>query len=556
MLLLVFWVAAQEPGRYDVVIHEIFADPTPSRGMPASEFVEIRNISKNEWNLRNWTFSTGGTAGRINSSYVLKPDSIVILCGTSLVNTYAAYGNVLAVTSFPSLNNDGDTLNLMSPAGTVIHALAWDKRWYRNDLKQEGGWSLEMIDIKKPCMGNQNWDASKDPKGGTPGKKNSIQGVTADSVKPAILFSYMPDSLTVEILFTEPLDKIPAVSSIQLEPARTISGLKLKPPLYNGLQFTIAGPVNKEELFRITMNGTTDCSGNIAPSLTSRTGIFSEPLAGDLVINEILFNPPVGGSDYIELYNISRKNLDAGAIKLANRNGNNQISSLTSLSSFPYPVFPGEYLLLTTNPSWISNKYRPPDSIKILELPAMPSYPDDEGEVVLLNNTGLILDELNYDEKWHFELLSEREGVSLERIKARAITQDPGNWHSASTSSGYGTPGYRNSQTASAQTDQGLITLSSKIISPDMDGRDDFLLIRYAFPKPGNVASVVVYDANGRAVRDIARSSLCGSSGFFRWDGLNDSGGKLSSAVYIIIVEIFDIQGKTKRYKNTVGVYH
>jgi hypothetical protein len=61
--------------------------------------------------------------------------------------------------------------------------------------------------------------------------------------------------------------------------------------------------------------------------------------------------------------------------------------------------------------------------------------------VVILDRTGKILDELGYDAKWHFPLLADPEGVSLERIDYNLPTQDPFNWHSAATSSGYGTPG-------------------------------------------------------------------------------------------------------------------
>ena len=63
----------------------------------------------------------------------------------------------------------------------------------------------------------------------------------------------------------------------------------------------------------------------------------------------------------------------------------------------------------------------------------MPSWPDDHGTVVMLDEQGNVIDELSYDEKWHFPFIGNREGVSLERINADGETQDAYNWHSAST---------------------------------------------------------------------------------------------------------------------------
>jgi flagellar hook assembly protein FlgD len=81
-----------------------------------------------------------------------------------------------------------------------------------------------------------------------------------------------------------------------------------------------------------------------------------------------------------------------------------------------------------------------------------------------------------------------------------------------------------------------------------MDGRDDYLLINYKFPTPGNVAYVTAFDSRGHAVRSIVAGSLCGTSGSFRWDGLNNSGAPIPRGVYIILTEVFDLQGKTKKY--------
>ena len=61
----------------------------------------------------------------------------------------------------------------------------------------------------------------------------------------------------------------------------------------------------------------------------------------------------------------------------------------------------------------------------------MPSFNDDEGHVIILNAQGNIIDELKYDEKWHFKLIDNREGVALESIDYHAPTQNQDNWHSA-----------------------------------------------------------------------------------------------------------------------------
>lgn len=445
LLFLVCWGAAQEPGRYDVVIHEIFADPTPSRGMPASEYIEVRNRSSTAWNLRNWTFSNGSTTGRINSSFILKPDSFAILCGSSAAAAFQPYGSTVVVSSFPALDNEGDTLIISSPSGLVIHALAWNKDWYGNDVKQEGGWSLEMIDKNKPCLSNTNWTASNDIRGASPGKKNSVERPVADTLPPALLYGYLNDSITAVLVFSEPLHD-GSNGQLNTDPQSAIINMSLKPPLFHSMELKLSTPFNAEEQVTITINNATDCSGNNALQQSTITGLFSTPVKNDVVINEVLFNPPTAGADYIELYNAGRKNINVKDLQIANRNGSNRISSITTLSHFPYPVLPGEYLLISTNNEWVFQKYQPPPFKKAIQLASMPTYPDDKGEVILLNDGGEIIDELNYDEKWHFTLISEKEGISLERISAGGATNDPFNWHSASTSSGYGTPGYRNSQ--------------------------------------------------------------------------------------------------------------
>jgi CHU_C Type IX secretion signal domain len=182
----------------------------------------------------------------------------------------------------------------------------------------------------------------------------------------------------------------------------------------------------------------------------------------------------------------------------------------------------------------------------------MPSYSDDKGNVVLLNAQGKVVDELAYNEKWHHPLIDNREGVSLERIDYGAAAQNPENWHSAATSVGYGTPTYKNSHYRTDAQLKGTITISPEICSPNNDGRDDFVTISYQFSEPGYVANITVFDAAGRPVRYLQRNALCGIQGNFRWDGLGEKNQALPSGIYIVYTEIFNLKGKTRRFKNTV----
>jgi hypothetical protein len=181
----------------------------------------------------------------------------------------------------------------------------------------------------------------------------------------------------------------------------------------------------------------------------------------------------------------------------------------------------------------------------------MPSYNDDKGDVIILNAQGSITDELQYDEKWHFKLIDNREGIALERIDYNAPTQQPDNWHSAATSVGYGTPTYKNSQYKINDGVQGEITVIPEIFSPDNDGVDDFATINYFFPSPGYVANITIFDAAGRIVRYLQHNALCGIKGNYRWDGLGEKNQKLSVGIYIIYTEIFNLEGKKKQFKNT-----
>jgi len=538
--------------QYDVIIDEIMAAPTPAISLPTNEWVELKNTSVTPINLLGWTITNHQLTSGGMPNFILKPDSFVIVCAASAVSAMASYGTTISVTKFPSLINDADQLSLQSAQTKTIHAVSYSSTWYQNDLKKNGGWSLEMIDTKNPCSGISNWKASTDLRGGSPGTKNSVDAINPDINSPKLLRGNAIDNLTIKLVFDEPLDSLKAVTLNNYTISDGI-GLPISvvaiAPLFNVVNLTIGTPLVATKMYTVTVNGITDCVGNTIDSKNSaRVGISSVADSIDVVINEILYNPPSNGSDYVELYNRSNKIIDLKQTYIANRNTSGAVSSITQITADNYLLFPQDYVLLATDVSFIKKAYITlnPDGFIALKLPV---YSNDKSSVVLLNAQGNITDEVDYNDKWQFKLLANTEGVSLERIDFNSSSQSADNWHSAATSVGYGTPGYKNSQYKINEEVQGDLKITPAIISPDNDGQDDFATIEYNFPEQGYVANITIFDAQGRPVRYLQRSALCGTKGNFRWDGLGEKNQSLATGIYIIYTSIFNLQGKTKQFK-------
>jgi len=541
---------------YDVIIDEIMADPNPPVGLPPYEFIELKNISTHALDLFGWQAGDSIGFATINTHFLLQPDSFLLITGNTAAAAFAPYGATLGISNFPALNNEGDQLYIRSREGKTIHAVAYTSSWYRNDIKSKGGWTLEMIDTQNPCSGSGNWIASTDSAGGTPATKNAAQAINKDIQPPLLLSAFAPDNNTINLQFDEPLDSLAA----SVPAHYTIDGgigvaqsAAVPAPLFMTVQLKTAAPLKAGTVYTVTANGLPDCMGNLMAGFnTSRVGLASVPDSFDLVINEALFNPRPGGVDYIEVYNRGTKIINCKDVYIANRSANGVLGSEKQLSNDNRLLFPGDYMVATEDPSIVQQQYLCKNPGAFAFVSTMPSYPNDKGNVVLLNSRGRIVDELRYDEKWHFGLITNNEGVALERISYNAPTQNASNWHSAATNAGYGTPGYQNSQWANDPQADAMIGIEPAIFSPDNDGMDDVATITYRFPNQGYVCNIIIFDANGRPVRYLTHNAICGTSGYFRWDGLDEKNRKLPVGVYVVYTEAFTLQGKTKHWKQPI----
>ncbi|MBK9568592.1 MAG: lamin tail domain-containing protein [Chitinophagaceae bacterium] len=551
--LLPVYLLAQN--RYDVVIDELMADPAPQIGLPNAEWLELKNTTAVSINLLNWRISDATSQSGPLPNFILQPDSFVIICTGSAVAALSLFGTTIPVTSFPSLDNDGDQLFLRAANGRTIHAVSYTSGWYQNELKKDGGWTLEMIDSKSPCAGSANWKASISITGGTPGKKNSIDAVNNDAISPQLKRSYTTDSTTIVLVYDEPVDSLSGatLANYSIDGGITLIAASVLAPLFNQVQLKTNNPLTANTVYTITASNVKDCKNNtIGFANKARVGLPVDAAVGEWVINEILFNPVSNAFDFVEFYNNSNRIFDASRLFIANRNSSGVISSIKGLSATPYYIFPGDHIVETEDADNLARQYlvRNPDNVLILSSP--PPFSDDAGTVVALNFQGTVVDEVTYKDDWHFKLIDNSEGVSLERIDPAGISQDKSNWHSAASTAGYGTPTYKNSQYRLLHPIQARIEVSPKVFSPDNDGRDDVATIQYEVTEPGYIANITFFDAAGRPVRNLVRNGTLGLKGYWNWDGLDDRGNKLPVGTYILFTEIFNLQGKIEKFKNTV----
>ena len=66
------------------------------------------------------------------------------------------------------------------------------------------------------------------------------------------------------------------------------------------------------------------------------------------------------------------------------------------LSTTPFYIFPGDYIVVTEDADNLALNYlvQNPDAVFVVS--SLPSFPDDEGVVFLLNLQGAVVDEVKY----------------------------------------------------------------------------------------------------------------------------------------------------------------
>ncbi|MBX2968961.1 MAG: lamin tail domain-containing protein [Cyclobacteriaceae bacterium] len=335
----------------DIIFTEIFPDPTPVIGLPEAEFVELFNRSDKPISLQGWKFSDASSTATL-PAHILMPGDYVIITPTASAASFATFRTVIGISGFPTLNNGADNLKLRDAADLLIDEVNYNDAWYKDDDKRQGGWTLELIDPENSCAEEENWVASEHVSGGTPGTENSVKASKPDLTGPRLLSAIPTSAIQLKLRFDEKLNKdIPPVSAFMISPALVVSQINFANTSLRELLVELESPIQLQQRYIITVTSIYDCSGNsIQPDHREVSFGFPEPAeAGDVVINEILFNPRPFGVDFLELFNYSDKYINLKNWSVGNFESGNAVN-LRTITTDDFLLPPKAFIALTVDP--------------------------------------------------------------------------------------------------------------------------------------------------------------------------------------------------------------
>jgi len=535
-----------------VIFNEIMANPNDVKGLPESEYIELFNRMDTLVSLRNCALFYGG------KRYLLPDISIeamdyMVLCHQKYKDLWTANGTLVSgVSSFPTLLNTGKLLWLEDEKGILISWVEYSDAWYKDSKKKSGGYSLECIDPDNLSNDALNWQATNNAKGGTPGTINSVANSLPDDKTIAILSSFMQSPDTIVVNFSKSMN----VSSLSdLNNYRVVGvdplfiGAIPDYPCGRNVKLVLNAPLKAGEKLEFELYNLLDVSGNSqAVPIVQQIMLPEKIEVGDVLFNEILFNPRSGGTRYFELSNVSDKTLSCNQLYLSFLKPDGTRSTPISLSKSPVNFLQHSEIFFAKQTNLVLAQYNS-DISHGVEVSEFPDLSEEKGTLFLLSAQGELLDEMVYSESMHTTSLKDRNGVSLEKKTPGLLSVDSLNWASASFLSGYGTPGLSNRCDEQINSNaNGDFWLERKSFSPiDIENRK--LQIRYLLAKEGFVANIRIYEASGREVCSLAENNELSAEGTFEWDGKEQNNSACRIGLYVAYIEMHNATGEMKKYK-------
>lgn len=345
---------------YGIQISEIHYNPLQGEGFAGSqyEFIEIKNVSDRPINLTNASF-TDGIEYSFNIETIVNPGEFIVLASQPYVfamrYNFEPYGKYTG-----QLNNGGENITLSSATGQTLASVKYGDNTPWPTSADGLGFSIVPVnsDLTNNWDDATNWRASS-VLHGTPGADDQgsdilpliISEVLASTDNPEVdvVELYNPNNSDVDVSYWFLSDnrsnpykwQIPAGTVISANSYFTFyeayySGdTKMYNDDHFGQSFAYSAKGDEAYVFSATQSGeltgyehgfnfnashnnisfgrhitSTNDEHFVAMEQFTPDTQNSQPKVGPLIINQLMYNPPEGYFEYIEIINISDDDID------------------------------------------------------------------------------------------------------------------------------------------------------------------------------------------------------------------------------------------------------
>lgn len=504
-----------------IVLNEFMARPNNDQ----TEFVEL--ISKETFSMENWSISDNSLKKRLLPSLSAEKNDFIVVAPDSGISPFLPDGShlVIPLGTFPTLNNSGDAIYLYDMTGFIIDSLVYDANFWQvfPEVSTEKLWP-EFISNK-----SENWKSAPDSVMMTPGAENAVvllpvDGVLIqDSVRHVPHFPKENELVTLRVSLANNGMSVYS-GTIKVEENEKELGLYPTPDIFRGdtvsMVLDIGGFISGMHPIEISLKvaGESQESNNHVYDTIQVSYPF-----GTVRINEFLAIPDSNQTEFVEI---------SGTVSMP-FTGWSLSDNTKTRHRIPDTYIQADSLIVIASDSILI--HRVPVSSPHLVPENFPGLNNDQDAVFLYDMTGSVIDSLLYSVNWPL-----MKGRSTEKFRPEYLSNDSSRWGLAVNVDKL-TPGKQNSLYYESLSSEGTLALSPNPFSPDGDGRDDLLFVKYKLPFEQGSVKVRIFDVTGRMIAVPYWNTVISQEGALVWDGSLTNGEPARIGIYIIKVSASDL---------------
>ena len=521
-------------------ISEFMSDPSPSAGLPDVEWIELVNASNKAIDVKNIRISDPSTSVKL-PAYILEPKSALIVCSVNMCPLFHIE-NCIEVPVLPSLNNSSDSIFVWANDTLLLDYVQYNIALLGKGYKLDGGYSIERKAISENCSFAQQLKFTDDATGGSPG------------IAP--MFTNTPPIMFKAQIISDREVRLNLNGAVTLNqnfisnPLDILTMRNTSTAFETTYLFTCTHGFEAGKAYECIIDSIINCKNKQQSVDIVIPLIFpKQAQKNELYLNEILYNPSVGGVDFVEIYNSSDAYVQLGGSHLFNTSSN-KISHTFLLGDMVIP--PYAFVVLTPDTLMLKQQYSNAKDHTFIQVKNLISLPDGGGSLALVASNGRdTLDYIEYRDDFHNKLLRNSEGYSLEKINTINPVFLPDNWTSSADRA---TPGYENSQQVRYNSPESKDFYCAPChASTNLNGVDDFVLLHLNPHTQAAFGTLRIYGIDGHILVDLFVNQLLGFENTFKWNGLKQNGEILTDGIYIAVAEWWTSDGKVNTSKIAIS---